>query len=154
VPDERARVPTIIALFRQTARLMVDELVERLHAAGYRDTTAAHHPVFENIDPEGTRLIVLAERAGMTHQSMGELVQTLEARDYVERRTDPSDRRVRLVRLTRKGRAAARRALVEIGEIEAAWSERFKRAGFDVELHALLQAGLRERDAERGTDVD
>jgi hypothetical protein len=42
---------------------------------------------------------------------------------------------------------------VEIGEIEAAWSERFRRAGFDVELHALLQAGLREREAEREGDV-
>ena len=38
-------------LFRQTARLMVDELVQRLHDAGYSDITAAHHPLFEAIDP-------------------------------------------------------------------------------------------------------
>src|SRR6266511_3487665 len=79
------RAITLISLFRSTAQLMVEELIERLHAAGYQDTTAAHHPVFENIDPEGTRLTVLAARAGMTHQSMSELVQVLEGRGYLER---------------------------------------------------------------------
>ena len=149
MPDESARVITLIALFRETARLMVEELVERLHAAGYRDQTAAHHPVFENIDREGTRLTVLAARAGMTHQSMSELVQTLERRGYLERRPDSSDGRATLVLLTRKGRQAARRAINEIAEIEAAWLERFKRAGLEVDLRALLETALREREAER-----
>jgi len=150
MPDERSRVVTLIALFRETARLMVEELVERLHAAGYRDHTAAHHPVFENIDREGTRrLTVLAARAGMTHQSMGELVQTLERRGYLERRSDPSDGRATLVRLTAHGREAVRRAVAEIAEIESAWLERFGRAGLDADLRALLEATLREREAER-----
>jgi len=146
VVDEQARFVTLISLFRQTARLMVDDLVDRLRAAGYDDTTAAHHPVFENIDPGGTRLTVLAARAGLTHQSMGELVQALEERGYVERRPDPGDGRVRLVRLTRKGRQAARRALEEIAAIEASWLERYREAGFDVDPRALLAAGLVERD--------
>jgi DNA-binding MarR family transcriptional regulator len=149
MPDEHSRVVTLIALFRETARLMVEELVERLHAAGYRDHTVAHHPVFENIDREGTRLTVLAARAGMTHQSMGELVQTLERRGYLERRSDPSDRRATLVLLTRHGRQAARRAVEEIAEIEAAWLERFRQAGLATDLRAVLEAALRERDAVR-----
>jgi len=152
--DESARVVTLIALFRETARLMVEELVERLHAAGYGDHTAAHHPVFENIDPEGTRLTVLATRAGMTHQSMGELVQILERRGYLERRPDPSDGRATLVLLTRRGRQSVRRAIAEIAEIEAAWIERFRRAGLDVDLHALLEAALAEREAERKARID
>jgi DNA-binding MarR family transcriptional regulator len=145
VVEERARVVTLISLFRRTSRLMVDELVERLRAAGYEDTTAAHHPVFENIDPGGTPLTVLAARAGLTHQSMGELVRTLEQRGYLERRPDPADARVRLVRLTRKGRQAARRAIEEIAAIEAAWLERYRAAGLDADLRELLAAGLRER---------
>ena len=144
--DDQTRVVTLIALFRHTAREMVDELVERLRAAGYDDTTAAHHPVFENIDPAGTPLTVLAARAGLTHQSMGELVATLEQRGYVERRPAATDARVRLVRLTRKGRQAARRALEEIAAIEASWLERYREAGFDVDPRALLAAGLVERD--------
>jgi DNA-binding MarR family transcriptional regulator len=149
VSDERTRVTTLTALFRETAALMVEELVERLHGAGYRDHTAAHHPVFENIDRDGTRLTVLAARAGMTHQSMGELVQTLERRGYLERRPDPSDGRATLVTLTRHGRQAARQAIAEIAEIEAAWLERFRQAGLNVDLRAMLEAALREREAER-----
>jgi len=140
---EPTRVVTLIALFRQTARLMVDELVQRLHDAGYTDITAAHHPLFEAIDPQGTRLTVLAARTGITYQSMGELVDALERRGYVKRRADPSDRRARLVMLTAKGRRLARRAVAEIAQIEEAWLARY---GGD--LHATLEAGLRERDAE------
>jgi DNA-binding MarR family transcriptional regulator len=143
--EDRARVVTLIALFRQTARLMVDELIEGLNAAGYPDQTAAHHPVFENIDPEGTRLTVLAARAGMTHQSMGELVRMLERRGYVKRSADPSDGRASLVRLTAKGRRAVRQAVEEMAQIEAAWLDRFRRAGLDVDLRAVLEAALRDR---------
>ena len=82
-------VVTVIALMRRASRLMVEELVERLRAAGFDDMTAAHHPVFENLDRDGTRLTVLAARTGMTHQSMGELVGALERAGYVQRRPDP-----------------------------------------------------------------
>lgn len=140
--SDRARVVTLISLFRHTSRVMVDELVERMRAGGYEDTTAAHHPLFENIDPGGTRLTVLAARAGMTHQSMGELVGALEQRGYVERRADPSDGRVRLVVLTAKGRAAVRLAVKEIAAIEAGWLEQVGAAGFELDVRALLRAGL------------
>ena len=36
-----------------------------------------------NLDRGATRLTVLAERAGMTHQAMGELVDIIEAHGYV-----------------------------------------------------------------------
>jgi DNA-binding MarR family transcriptional regulator len=142
--SDRARVVTLISLFRQTSRVMVEELVDRLRAGGFEDMTAAHHPLFENIDPGGTRLTVLAARTGMTHQSVGELVGVLEQRGYVERRSDPSDGRVRLVVLTEKGRAAVRLAVKEIAAIEAAWLERVGTAGFELDVRALLRAGLQQ----------
>src|SRR5262249_35571893 len=57
-----ARVVPPPALVRKSVRLMVDELVPRLHAAGYDDITAAHQAVFENIDRDGTRITTLATR--------------------------------------------------------------------------------------------
>jgi DNA-binding MarR family transcriptional regulator len=137
------RVVTLIALLRSTSRLMVDELIERLHAAGYADHTAAHHPIFENIDPEGTRLTVLASRTGLTHQAVGELVDVLELRGYVERVPDPSDGRARLVRLTKKGRGAVKTAISEIAEIEARWLDLWHEAGLRGDLRAALEAGVR-----------
>jgi MarR family transcriptional regulator, temperature-dependent positive regulator of motility len=34
----------------------------------------AHTTLLAHLDPDGTRITVLAERAGMTKQSMGQLV--------------------------------------------------------------------------------
>jgi len=144
---ERTRVITLIGLFGQTAQLMVDELIQRLHAAGYRDIGAAHHPVFENIDAQGTRLTVLAARTRMTHQSMGELVEALERRGYVKRHPDPLDGRARLVRLTATGRGLARRAVIEIREIEDAWLARYSRTGLDDDLRSTLESAIREHEA-------
>ena len=138
------RVVTLIALLRRTSQRMVDELIERLHAAGYSDHTAAHHPIFENIDPQGTRLTVLASRTELTHQAVGELVNVLERRGYVERVPDPSDGRARLVRLTKKGRGAARTAVREIAEIETTWLERWRRGGLRGDLRMALEEALRE----------
>ena len=139
---DRARQVTLISLFRRTAHLMVAELVDRLAAAGYPDLPAATHPVFENLDRDGTRLTDLAARADMTHQSMGELIDTLERRGYVERRPDPGDGRARLVCLTAKGREMVRVALREIGAIEAQWTQAWEAAGLRSDLRTALEQAL------------
>ena len=150
---EPSPVITIVTLVRQSAHLMVDELVQRLHAAGYTDITASHQAVFENIDPDGTRLTTLAARSGITHQSMGELVHALARAGYVERRADPTDGRARRIHLTSKGRALVRRALVEIGEIETVWREQLRAAGYDVDLRALLEPAVRTLSDQRPARV-
>ncbi len=91
MPPQPGPLPTLVSALRTAAALMIDELIARLHAAGYSDVTPAHHGVFENLDPGGTRLTELAARAGITHQSMSELVSVLERRGYLERRADPAD---------------------------------------------------------------
>ena len=136
------QIVTLISVFRRTSQLMVSELVERLAAAGYSDIPTAAHPVFENVDREGTRLTELAARSDMTHQSMGELVATLEQRGYLERQPDPTDRRARLVCLTEAGREMARVALREIAAIEADWSHAWKQAGLDADLRPALDNAL------------
>jgi DNA-binding MarR family transcriptional regulator len=111
----------LILLFWEAADAMIDELVTRIVAAGYRDIRTADSRVFGNLDSGGTRLIELAARARMTHQSMSELVSSLEARGYVERHQDPEDRRARLIRLSSTGRQVQRLAIREIAKIESTW---------------------------------
>lgn len=132
----------LVELLRRVTQAFVDELVTRLQAAGYPDITSAHHPVFYNLDPGGTRLTELAVRARMTHQSMGELVGVLERLGYVSRRPDPADGRARLVELTRRGTAAVRRARAEVSSIEAAWASRFRRAGIEVDVKQAFATAL------------
>jgi DNA-binding MarR family transcriptional regulator len=73
----------------------------------------------------------------MTKQSMGELVDDLEKRGYVERRPDPTDRRARLVALTDRGRAQARAGLRMIGRLERESRERLGEARYAALLEAL-----------------
>ncbi|HYY55205.1 MAG TPA: MarR family transcriptional regulator [Candidatus Dormibacteraeota bacterium] len=75
--------------------------------------------MFARIDEDGTRLTELAERAAMTKQSMGELVDDLVARGYLERTPDPRDARARIVRPTARGRRHLRDARKVVGEVEA-----------------------------------
>ena len=92
MPEVDQRPFTVMMAFRHTARRMVEELARRLEADGYAGVQPAYHALFENIDVEGTRLTELAARADMTHQSMGELVATLERRGWVDGATGPQRR--------------------------------------------------------------
>jgi DNA-binding MarR family transcriptional regulator len=94
------------SLLTDVQAALVEEAQRRVHAAGYTDVRASHDCVFRFLEPEGgTRLRALADRSGMTPQSIGEHVDELERLGYVERVADPSDRRAKLIRLTPRGRA-------------------------------------------------
>ncbi|NNM44647.1 MarR family transcriptional regulator [Knoellia sp. DB2414S] len=73
------------------------------------------------IDPEGTRVSVLADRAQVAKQTATALVDKLERAGYVERVPDPTDGRARLVRLTTRAEAAIPHARAEEDRIEAEW---------------------------------
>ncbi len=111
-------------LLLAATRRFDEELTARLHARGYRDIRPAHSALFAHLDREGTRPSELARRAGMTKQSMGELIADLEANGYVVRRADPSDRRAKVVVLTEAGVRLDREAARTIGEIERAYRRR------------------------------
>ena len=102
----------------------LDELFARLAAEGFDDLRPAYSPVFQHLEPGGTRIGVLAERAQMTNQSMGYLIDALESRGYVERTRDPADRRAALVVITNRGREQITTARRLIAEIEREWEHR------------------------------
>ena len=65
--------------------------------------SAAHIHITRHLDLEGTRLTDLAQKAGMSKQAMGDLVDQCEAWDLVRREPDPRDARARMVRFTPTG---------------------------------------------------
>ena len=146
-------IPTIISVFRRAAEVMIEDLIARLATAGFAGLNPSHQAVFENLDPGGTRLTELAARAGMTHQSMSELVSVLELRGYVERRVDPGDRRARMVCLTSTGRRMARRALQEMAAIEADWHESLASTGVTGDIIGAISSALAGRAARSDGEV-
>ncbi len=71
--------------------------------SGHDNLQVSHQAVLAHLSIEGTRLTELAERASMTKQAMGQLLDEVERLGYVERTPDPSDGRAKIVKFTKKG---------------------------------------------------
>ena len=125
-------------LLREPFRAMSDEVYERLAARGHGEVRAAHGNVFQYLDDEGTRVVELAQRAQMTKQSMASLVEHLETHGYVERITDPTDGRAKLVRATARGREVFAIVRELVAEIDARLVARLGTAKL-AQLRTLLQ---------------
>jgi transposase len=62
------------------------------------DVTLAQSRLLQRLNPDGMRIIDLAEQTGVTKQTAGALIDQLERNGYVLRATDPAEARARLVR--------------------------------------------------------
>ena len=114
--------PLLGALLRVCHQLVVARLDRGFREANLPPLqTAATQPLWD--EPGGLRVTDLARRAGITKQSMGEMVDAMEDARYLERVPDPSDARARLVRLSARGRAAGRLARKLVREVEDEWAE-------------------------------
>ena len=112
--------PTSLLMFI-AARAAADRIFTAVHDAGFDDVTLAQSRLMMGIDPGGTRLSVLAERAQIAKQTATALVDRLERAGYVERVPDPTDGRARLVRVTPRAEEALPIARAEEARIEAEW---------------------------------
>lgn len=81
-----------------------EELVLHLRRRGFPDVTMTHMNLMRHVDMQGTRLIDLAERAGVTKQAISQLVTNCEANKLVSTKPDPTDGRAKLVVFTELGR--------------------------------------------------
>jgi len=113
---------TIGALLRTPWQVLADRVYGALAEAGYPDIRPAHGVVFRYIRPDGSRVVELAEQAGITKQSMAGLVDYLVSNGYASVEPDPSDGRAKLVRLTQKGKSVQRAALKLSRKVEAEWA--------------------------------
>ena len=100
----RLRAGDDLGMLMRTGYHRVMEYVQaHLEQLGFDDIRPAHMAIFQNLGPEGARIGELAERAKLTNQSVGYLVDYLEQHGYVERRADPTNRRATLVCFTERG---------------------------------------------------
>src|SRR3954447_6277716 len=136
--------PPLMGLLDSATEAYLAEVRRELEKAGYEDIRPTHGCVFRFVREDGMRLTELAMYAGMTKQSVGELVDDLVDQGYVERTPDPQDRRAKLICLTDKGVEAQRKGFGLIDEIEARWAARF-----GPERVAALREVLEEIVAEK-----
>lgn len=137
--------PPIAGLLRQAHNVLSIE-IGRAVAGVAPEQRPSHGNVMELLDyRDGQRLTELAEGAGMAPQSIGELVDQLEALGHVERRPDPSDRRAKLIYRTQKGKAVSKVAAETVAKIE---SDLVDELG--AETLETIRAGLTQIVTSRG----
>jgi DNA-binding MarR family transcriptional regulator len=130
--DGAASVTPLPTLLARARDITIELLHRRLGEEGFEGIRYRHGSVFRFIDPEGSRLTVLAERSGLTKQAIGEVVDELERLGYVERTADPKDRRAKIIRLTERGVEGQVAAARILGEVEQLWARHLGQKRIDM----------------------
>jgi DNA-binding MarR family transcriptional regulator len=115
----------MIALVHNADRAFAAHMVESAHERGRPDIKPSHNAVFAHLGDDPRRAADLAVVAGMTRQSMGELVRELVDLDILEMVPDPSDRRAKLVTYSPEGKKFASAGFRHLRAIEARLSGEF-----------------------------
>jgi DNA-binding MarR family transcriptional regulator len=126
----RAEVPRpdrkpLIALVDRANRALQSDMVRRAHLDGHTEVKMAHNSVFGTLHAEGARAADMAMRAGITRQSMGEVIRDMVALDLLEMRPDPDDRRAKVVTYSEHGLAVAGDGYQYLIDLEARFAEEF-----------------------------
>lgn len=139
--DRRKRASLIQELFR-LARLLDEAAVAQVAGAGAPTLRTSHTALLPHLDLEGTRLVDLAARVGISKQAVGQLVDDLESMGVVERVPDPEDGRARRVRFTRRGFQALLHGVGVLERLEQQLAAAIGRQTVD-ELREGVEAALR-----------
>ncbi|HBT34001.1 MAG TPA: MarR family transcriptional regulator [Pusillimonas sp.] len=99
----RWRIDNIGRLLNNAIKRFESRILLEMEQAGYGSFSLSHITITRNLDTEGTRATELARRAGITKQSMGELIAQLEQSGIIERQPDPNDRRAKIIFFTPTG---------------------------------------------------
>ena len=125
-------------LLQRAYRASSEKAGVKLRARGHTGLSLANTVALTQLDLEGTRINVLAERAGMTKQSMGQLVAELESLGYVTRSPDPTDGRATLIQFTEDGWRFLLDAAEVKREIEAEYASALGSEGLE-SLRVMLE---------------
>ncbi len=125
VPKDPANWIPLPGLLDIASEAMFAEFRTELERSEYSDIRPTHGCVFRFVQGEGLRLTDIAERAKLTKQSVGEIVDDLVDRAYAKRIPDPDDRRAKLICLTERGEAAQAHGRKLFAKVEKRWAERY-----------------------------
>jgi DNA-binding MarR family transcriptional regulator len=116
---------TLPALMDLAVEAMYVDFRNLLEESGITDVRPTHGCVFRFVHGDGMRLTELASLAGLTKQSVGEIVDDLSGLGYLERFPDPTDKRAKLIRLTKKGLEAQAIGFSLFEQLESDWADAF-----------------------------
>ncbi len=152
--------PPLIVLVHTANRAFQEEMVRLGRAQGFPEARQAHNAVFATLSAEGSRASDMAARAGITKQSMGEVVRELVSIGLLEMRPDPSDRRAKLVTYTKHGLETARKGRRHLADLEGRFIDEFGAEDYAAARRILarvtemLEEAREEAEPSAGTVAD
>ena len=115
----------LIALVHNADKAFQAHMVRSAHERGRPDIKPAHNSVFAILGDDGDRAADLAARAGITRQSMGEVIRDLVDLGILEMVPDPHDGRAKIVRYTAEGKRFASAGFAHLYELEKRFEQEF-----------------------------
>ncbi|MCW2801093.1 MAG: transcriptional regulator, MarR family [Aeromicrobium sp.] len=100
-------------------------MVATAKGMGWTGVSYAHNAVFSTLQAEGSRASDMAAVAGITRQSMGEIVRGMVTLGLVEMKPDPDDRRAKIVAYTPLGMEVVAQGFQHIIDLEQRFGEEF-----------------------------
>jgi DNA-binding MarR family transcriptional regulator len=129
--------PPLIALADKAARALAGDMVRNAHEQGYPEVRLAHNAVFGTLSKDAARTSDLAARAGITKQSMGEVVRELVDLGILQTQTDPDDGRAKLVTYTDHGIEVTLAGGRYLQRLERRFIEQFGEADYETARRVL-----------------
>jgi DNA-binding MarR family transcriptional regulator len=140
--------PDLAILVVGAARLVADELGGAVRAAGVEDMRTPYGFVIRTLADGDRTLTEVADLLAVSKQAAIKVVDEMAARGFLVREAHPTDRRVKLLRLTPKGALVRETALAASRDLE----RRLRATAGDAEVDALLRALLTLLD-DHATDA-
>jgi DNA-binding MarR family transcriptional regulator len=112
-----------IHIASQMGRLM-QSIRSTMGAEDWKGLRQSHFRILSEVPPEGITITDLGDRLNMTKQASGQFVNYLTGTGHLLVRTDPTDRRSRIVVRTAQGDRTTKAVAARIRAIEQEWAQR------------------------------
>jgi MarR family transcriptional regulator, temperature-dependent positive regulator of motility len=126
-------------LIRRFHQISVAAFVAETEQAGVELTAVQYAALFVLRDNEGIDQATLAGLIAYDRVTIGGVISRLESRGYLERKNSTEDRRARILRLTRKGRAVLTKLAPAVHQAQEVMLK-----GLDISERAVLMKLLRK----------
>ena len=127
----------LIAIVDRLLRLLATDMMLEAHRRGHTQIRPSHDPVFATLPSAGARASDMAQRAGITKQSMGEAIRDMAELGLVQMTPDPEDRRAKLVTFTDAGLEVAKDGKRHMYELEQEWKDKFGAENYEIAREVL-----------------
>lgn len=139
----RRRRDHLARLLDETFAAVEREVRRRMREHGGFDVEQVYLPVVRNVAVAGSQITEIADRAGLSKQTVGPLVRDLEERGILRVDPHPTDGRAKLVRYTDLGLEGLEAGLDAVRSVERTCAQALGAGGLDrlkLDLKTVIEA--------------